>query len=98
MKRIENRKLFHKSNFHRRHYQIDFKNQVIMVRKVHADDWSYKTINLTDVIGVTVSQKDELNSTIEKDNELLKARSRSLLSRFRKDNSEQCPWNFSFEL
>ena len=69
-----------------------------MVRKVHADDWSYKTINLTDVIGVTVSQKDELNSTIEKDNELLKARSRSLLSRFRKDKSEQCPWNFSFEL
>ena len=59
-----------------------------MIRKVHADDWSNKTINLTDVIGVTVSQKDELNSTIEKDNELLKARSRSLLSRFRKDNSE----------
>ena len=39
MKRIENRKLFHTSNFHRRHYQIDFKEAAILVRKVHPDDW-----------------------------------------------------------
>ena len=98
MKKIENRKLFHKSNYHRRHYEIDFKGAAILVRKVHPTDWQFKSIPLSEVKGVTVTQEDELNSTIEKENELLKARNRSFLSRFRKDQNEQCVWNFAFEL
>ena len=88
MKKIENRKLFHKSNYHRRHYEIDFQGAAILVRKVHADDWQFKRLPLSEVKGVTITQQDELNSTMEKENELLKKRNRSLLSRFRKDENE----------
>ena len=42
IKRIENRKLFHTSNFHKRHFELHFDKKLIIIRKKENDDKIHK--------------------------------------------------------
>ena len=97
-KKIDKRGMFHTSNFHKRHFELNFQKAMIIVKKSEKDLQTHKKIPINSIRNVIMDQEDESRSTAQRDEEILKKRSKSLLSKMRKDETEMCAWNFKFEL
>ena len=59
IKRIENRKLFHGSNFHKRYFVLAFKQALIIIKKKDDDDPAHKKIPIQNLRRCIVSKQDE---------------------------------------
>ena len=59
IKRIENRKLFHGSNFHKRFFVLAFKQALIIIKKKDDDDPAHKKIPIQNLKRCIVSKQDE---------------------------------------
>ena len=97
MKRIEQRKIYHMSNYHKRHFDFQFHRSIILVKKHRSDDAVHKKIAMNSIRSVTIKNEDEQIFSGDGGGTGFK-RSRSWLSKVRKDDDEKCKWNFSFEL
>ena len=99
MKRIENRKLYHGSNFHKRHFDINFKRRIILIRQNANDTEVHKKIPLQNIIRCQAKDRDEIYNQESDNGSRSLPRSRSLLEKFgRKGSSESCQWNYMFVL
>ena len=54
MKRIENRKIYHNSNFHKRHFDINYERELILIRNNVDDIDVNKKIPLNSIVRCTV--------------------------------------------
>ena len=96
MKRIENRKIYHNSNFHKRFFDIKFERELILIRCNADDDDVHKKIMLKSIVGCNVHNEGEVYNSNSSRN---LPRSRSLLTRLgRKGDDEVCQWNYNFVL
>ena len=96
MKRIEERKLYHMSNFHKRHFEMVWNRAIIIVKKFGGkDDPVHKKIPINSIRNVKIKDQEVVD---EDGNDTGFKRSRSWLSKVRKTNEELCVWNFCFEL
>ena len=95
MKRIENRKIYHTSNFHKRYFDFRFDQGLIFVKKSASDDSIHKEIATCSIRSCVIN--NEGNEALDAKSSSL-TRGGSLLAKFRKEDSELCPWNFSFIL
>ena len=59
MKRIKKKGIFHQSNFHRRHFELNFSSGLIIVKKKENDITAHKKIPLDSLHSCTVAQEDE---------------------------------------
>ena len=94
MKRIDKREWYHTSNFHKRHFDVNFDRSIIVVKKLATDDTIHKRISLNTIRSCTIKVEVESDQSPNKEFK----RSKSWLSKMRKSEDESCKWNFSFEL
>ena len=55
MKRIENRKIYHAGNFHKRHFDFKFDRDIILLKKNASDDSVHKKIGTNTIRSCTVN-------------------------------------------
>ena len=63
IKRIDNRKLFHGSNFHKRFFELSFERSLIIIKKSGDDRQAHKTIPITTLEKCIVAKEDEFITT-----------------------------------
>ena len=88
IKRIENRKLFHGSNFHKRFFELSFDRSLIIVKKQNGQDTEHKKIQISTLKRCIVTKQDEFITDEQRENQFLQKRSRSFLSKLRADENE----------
>ena len=94
IKKIEERKLYHISNYHKRHFIMDWPKCCMLIKVFGGeDDRAHKTIQLESIRSVKAIDEAEEGAD---DGEF--KRSKSWLSKVRKDDDEKSKWNFGFEL
>ena len=95
MKRIEQRKIYHRSNFHKRYFEFQFSRSIILVKQLAGDANDYKRIPIESIRACSVQNQEE---QVASEGGGSFKRSNSWLSKLRKDDEETCPWNFNFQL
>ena len=93
MKRVDNKKIFHQSNFNKRYFILDFEKGKIIVKKGQKETQIHRTYDLSSIKTCTIAteiMRDTLTRSL--------SRSRSLINRFKNDSEEQCIWNYCFHL
>ena len=94
MKRIDQQKFYHGSNFHKRFFDLQFSKSMIFIRVNDATD-AHKKIPIESIRACTIQNQED--KVISEDGGGFK-RSKSWLAKLRKDDDETCAWNFNFEL
>lgn len=93
MKRIDNKKIYHGSNFHKRYFILDFEKGTMIVKISNKETQIHRIYDLSTIKTCTIATEilqDTLNRSL--------SRSRSLINRFKNDTEELCIWNYCFHL